>query len=162
MFSLRGFGGGVVMAALALGAVSVQAQDGRGRKYKAPEATSHIEVLVLKDTNKKPLVNAAVVFHASKGGRDEGNLEVKTNEQGKATIDVISTGSNVVVQVIADGFATFAETYQVNEESREIEVRMIKPRAQISTYVDTHGQAAARAAGVQEAPAVVKPMAPKQ
>ncbi len=138
---------------LGLATIAIQAapaQDGRGRKYKAPPETSHIEVTVLKDGNQKPVANAAVVFHSVKDGRDEGNLEVKTNDQGKAVIDVIPTGSNVDVQVIADGFATFANTYLVSEPSREIEVRMVRPRAQVSTYVDTRGQAAPHAAGIQE------------
>jgi hypothetical protein len=129
---------------------SATSQDSRGRKYKAPPETSHIEVLVLKDTNKKPVTNAAVVFHSVRDGKDEGNLEVKTNAEGKAVIDVIPTGSSVDVQVIADGFATFADTYQVNEPNRAIEIHMIKPRAQISTYVDTRGQASQRTIGVQE------------
>jgi hypothetical protein len=138
-------------------ALAASAQESRGRKYKAPPDTSHIEVLVLKDNNQKPIPNAAVVFHSVKDGKDEGNLEIKTNQEGKAIIDVIPTGSAVDVQVIADGFATFANTYQVNENSREIEVRMVRPRAQVSTYVDTRGQAAARPAGVQEpnAPALL-------
>ena len=126
------------------------AQDPRGRKYKAPPETSHIEVLVLRDNNQKPIPNAAVVFHSVRDGKDEGNLEVKTNDQGKAIIDVIPTGSSVDVQVIADGFATFAGTYQVNEASRAIEIKMIKPRAQISTYIDTRGQPAQRPAGIQD------------
>ncbi len=130
--------------------VSASAQDPRGRKYKAPPETSHIEVLVLKDSNQKPVANAAVVFHSTKDGKDEGNLEVKTNAEGKANIDVVPTGSSVDVQVIADGFATFAGNYLVAEPSRAIEVRMIRPRAQISTYIDTRGQAAARPVGVQE------------
>ena len=125
-------------------------QDSRGRKYKAPPETSHIEVVVLKDANQKPILNAAVVFHSVKDGKDEGNLEVKTDVEGKAIIDVIPTGSSVDVQVIADGYATFANTYQVNEATRSIEIRMIRPRAQVSTYVDTRGQAATRPAGVQE------------
>jgi hypothetical protein len=146
MFSRRLLAVGVV--GLALGVA--HGQDSRGRKYKAPPETSHIEVLVLKDTNQKPILNAAVVFHSVKDGKDEGNLEVKTNSEGKATIDVIPTGSSVDVQVIADGFATFAGTYQVDEANRSIEVKMIRPRAQVSTYVDTRGQAASRPAGVQE------------
>jgi len=152
MFSRRFLSAGVVVG-LALGAA--HGQDSRGRKYKAPPETSHVEVLVLKDSNQKPILNAAVVFHSVKDGKDEGNLEVKTNSEGKATIDVIPTGSSVDVQVIADGFATYAGTYQVNETTRSIEVRMIRPRAQVSTYVDTRGQAASRPAGVQE------PAAPK-
>ena len=137
-----------VFVGLAL--TAAHGQDSRGRKYKAPPATSHIEVMVIKDGNQKPIPNAAVVFHSSKDGKDEGNLEVKSDSEGKAIIDVIPTGSSVDVQVIADGFATFANTYQVDETSRTIEVRMIRPRAQVSTYVDTRGQAATRPAGVQE------------
>lgn len=122
----------------------------RGRKYKAPPDTSHIEVQVLKDSNGKPVLNAAVVFHAIKDGRDEGNLEVKTNEEGKAIIDVIATGSAVEVQVIADGFATYAGDYQVNDPSKSIEIRMVRPRAQISTYTDNSGRTSERPMGVQE------------
>src|SRR3984885_8717509 len=83
----------------------------RGRKYKAPPATSHIEVTVLKKFNGKPISNAAVIFDATMDGKDQGNLEVKTDPEGKAAIDVIPTGSTVRVQVIATGFATFADEY---------------------------------------------------
>jgi hypothetical protein len=147
MFSRRILSAGVV---LGMAVTVAHGQDSRGRKYKAPPETSHIEVLVLKDANQKPIPNAAVVFHSIKDGKDEGNLEIKTDSEGKAIIDVIPTGSNVDVQVIADGFATFANTYQVNEATRAIEIRMVRPRAQVSTYVDTRGQAAGRPAGVQE------------
>jgi hypothetical protein len=133
---------GFAFGLLATLAVTAGAQDSRGRKYKAPPETSHIEVTVLKDTNRKPILNAAVVFHSSKDG-----------------IDVIPTGSSVDVQVIADGFATFAGTYQVDESNRAIEVHMLKPRAQVSTYVDTRGQAAQRPMGIQEP---IKPGTPAQ
>ncbi len=122
----------------------------RGRKYKVPPATSHIEVNVLRNYNGKPVANAAVIFHSIKDGKDEGNMEVKTNEQGKAVIDIIPTGSSVDVQVIADGFATYADTYQVNEAERAIDIKMVKPRAQVSTYVDNSGKASTLTPGVQE------------
>ena len=122
----------------------------RGRKYKAPPAVSHIEIEVLKGYNGKPVSNAAVIFHEVRDGRDEGNLEVKTNEDGKAVIDVIAIGSAVDVQVIADGFATFAEQYQIAEPKREIQVKMVRPQAQISTYSDNHGKDSTRPVGVQE------------
>src|ERR1700722_5540683 len=64
----------------------------RGRKYKAPPPTSHIEVIVLRKANGKPIMNAAVVFNSKKNGKGEGNLAVKTDPDGKATIDVIPTG----------------------------------------------------------------------
>jgi len=121
-----------------------------GRKYKAPPETSHIEVTVLKGFNKKPIDGAHVVFHPVKDGVDEGNLEVKTHEDGKATIDVIPTGSAVRIQVLADGFATFADDYTINEASREIVISMVRPQAQMSTYVDNSGKSSDLKPGVQE------------
>ncbi len=122
----------------------------RGRKYKAPPDTSHIEVLVTRKSNGKPIPNAAVVFNPSKDGKDEGSLEVKTDPEGKAVIDIIPTGSLVRVQIIANGYATYAEDYQVNEASRQIAVAMIRPQAQISAYEDNQGKASQRKPGVQE------------
>src|SRR5258707_15662419 len=103
-----------------LPAIAQDASEKHGRKYKAPPATSHIEVTVLKKFNGKPISNAAVIFDATMDGKDQGNLEVKTDPDGKAIIDIIPTGSNVRVQVIATGFATYAEEYLVTEQSREI------------------------------------------
>jgi hypothetical protein len=121
-----------------------------GRKYKAPPETSHIEVLVTKGFNKKPIMNAAVIFHPIKDGQDEGTLEVKSDPDGKAIIDVIPMGSQVRVQVIANGFATFAEDYTITESSKQILVSMIRPQAQVSTYVDNSGKPAQVQPGVQE------------
>jgi hypothetical protein len=142
---------------------SARAQDAppehRGRKYKAPPATSHIEVEVTKKFNGKPIMNAAVVFGSTLNGKNEGNLEVKTDPEGKATIDIIPTGSTVRVQVIATGFATFAHEYLVDGPSKSIAVAMIHPQAQISGYVDNEGKPSTRKPGVQE-PVRPTPSAP--
>ena len=122
----------------------------RGRKYKAPPATSHIEVLVSKKFNGKPIMNAAVVFDSTLNGKEEGNLEVKTDPDGKAVIDVVPTGSKVRVQVIATGFATYAQEYLVTEPSRQIAVSMLRPQEQISSYENNEGKATVRKPGVQE------------
>src|SRR5277367_5721408 len=143
--------------------LSAPAQDApakRGRKYKAPPATSHIEVTVLKKFNGKPISNAAVIFDSSKDGKDEGNLEVKTDPDGKAVIDVIPTGSNVRVQVIATGFATYAENYLVTEPTRQIFVSMLRPQEQISSYQNNEGKTAERKPGVQEPIRPTKPAKP--
>jgi hypothetical protein len=157
-----------------LPALAQDAPAKRGRKYKAPPATSHIEVTVLKKFNGKPISNAAVIFDATLDGKDQGNLEVKTDPLGKATIDVIPTGSTVRVQVIANGFATFAEEYIVSESSREISISMVHPQEQVSSYQDNEGKAATTKPGVQEpkrpttpaakpaAPAPAPPTTPQQ
>ncbi len=145
--------------------MSLRAQDDgpqppekHGRKYKAPPETSHIEVTVLKDFNKKPIDGAHVILHPVKDGRDEGNLEIKTHQDGKAIIDVIPTGSKVTIQVFAEGFATFAQDYQINEASRQIVIAVVRPRAQVSTYVDNQGKPAEVKPGVQD-PVRPKPAA---
>jgi hypothetical protein len=130
-----------------------------GRKYKAPPETSHIEVTVIKGTNKKPIDGAHVVLHPVKDGVDEGNLEIKTHPDGKAVIDVIPTGSSVRIQVIADGFSTFADDYVIDQPSRSITISMIRPRAQISTYIDNSGKPSQMQPGVQE-PIRPKPATP--
>ena len=133
----------------------------RGRKYKAPPPTSRIEVQVIKKFTGKPVPNAAVVFNPSKDGKDLGNLEVKTDPEGKAVIDVIPTGSTVRVQVIATGFATFAEDYLVDQPTKQIAITLVAPRAQVSAYQDNSGKAAERQPGVQEPIRTGPPATPK-
>jgi hypothetical protein len=127
-----------------------QSPERHGRKYKPPPETSKITVQVTKKANGKPIMNAAVVFNPFKDGKDIGNLEVKTDPEGKATIDIIPTGSLVRVQVIANGYATFAQDYQVDDPTYNIEIEMLRPREQVSSYLDNTGKASTRKWGVQE------------
>ena len=120
-----------------------------GRKYKAPAETSHLEVLILRDSSGKVIENAGVVFHPTKDGTDEGNLEVKSGVDGKAFIDIIPTGSVVQVQVIASGFATYSGTISLDSPSKQLTVRMKRPQEQYSSYEDRSG-ASTQKSGVQE------------
>ncbi|HEY1984054.1 MAG TPA: carboxypeptidase-like regulatory domain-containing protein [Terracidiphilus sp.] len=133
----------VVAAGLAAGMMSVNAQDSnkRGRKYKAPPKTARIEVTILRDTNGKPIENAAVIFHPMEGEKDKGNMELKTNEDGKTVIDVLPMGDKVRLQIIAKGFQTYGQDYQIDKAEMAIEVRMKRPGEQYSIYKD-HGQPA--------------------
>src|SRR5580698_5313194 len=81
--SLAGFG----LAASTLAAHGQDDTTKRGRKYKSPPPTARIEVTIVKDVNGKPIENAAVVFHPMEGEKDKGNMELKTNEDGKTIID---------------------------------------------------------------------------
>ncbi len=143
-------------AGLALGMAIVSvagAQSGdHGRKWKPLPPTAHIVVTVVKGFNGKPLPNAAVVFHAVRDGKDDGNLEVKTDPEGKATIDVIEVGSHLSVQVIASGFATSAQELDIDSPSKTLEVKLLRPRAQVSVYQDNEGRASEVKPGVQEPP----------
>jgi hypothetical protein len=110
----------------------------RGRKYKAPPPTSRIDVTILRNEDGKPVENAAVVFQLV---GDKGNMELKTNEDGKTMIDVLPTGSKVVVQVIAKGFQTYGRDYRVDKPEMAIEVRLKRPGQQYSIYED-HSESA--------------------
>ena len=161
MLRLRLVSIGLAGAVAFCGVFGAGQQDKRGRKYKAPPPTSHIEVVVTRSATGKPIPNAAVILRATRDGKDDGNLEVKTDPDGKASLDVITTGSKVLVQVIANGYATFADEFQVDEASREIHVALLRPREQVSAYQDNSGKAASRKAGIQEPePAAKKPVAP--
>jgi len=140
----------VLVACIALFASAQGFGQYRGRKYKAPPPTSHIEVQVTKKYNGKPIPNAAVVFNPSRDGKDLGNLEVKTDPDGKAAIDVIPTGSTVRVQVIADGFSTYGQDFVIDQPTKEIAISMLRPQAQISAYEDNSGKSSQRKPGVQE------------
>ncbi len=140
------------MLLASLAAVSAMSAQERahGRKYKPPPATAHIVVTVEKGFNDKAIPNAAVIFHSTKDGRDNGNLELKTDPEGRAALDLIEIGSHVTVQVIANGFATHAEDFDVPGDTKELLVKMQRPRAQVSTYVDNDGKSSQMKPGVQE------------
>jgi len=78
--------------------------------------------------------NAAVVFHPMQGEKDTGNMELKTNEDGKTVIDVLPLGDTVRLQVIARGFQTYGEDYKVDKAEMAIEIRMKRPGEQYSIY----------------------------
>lgn len=142
-----------VIATLLLSAAPMlSAQSERhGRKYKAPPETSHLEILVVKDFNGKVVENAGVVFHPTKDGIDEGNLEVKSGPDGKAFIDIIPTGSDVEVQVIANGFETYAGHIKLDAASKQLTIRMKRPQQQVSAYDEDEGKGSLkRSVGVQE------------
>lgn len=103
----------------------------RGRKYTPPPPTTHVEVTVIRASSGKPIPNAGVVFHLE---GDKGNMELKSNLDGKASIDVLPTGSTVLLQVIAKGFQTFGQTYKLDTAQKAIEVRLLRPQEQYSIY----------------------------
>jgi hypothetical protein len=120
--------------ALPASAQSSKDDEGWNRKYKTPPPSARIEVTVLKSFNGKPIENAAVIFHPIEGDKDKGVLEIKTNEDGKAIIDVIPIGDTVRLQVIANGYQTYGQDYKIDKAEMSMEVKMKRPGAQYSTY----------------------------
>ncbi len=150
---------GLVLSSLAAGAQ--QDASNRGRKYKSPPSTARIEVIVVRDSNGKPIENAAVIFHPMEGEKDKGNMELKTNEEGKAIIDVLPIGDTVRLQIIAKGFQTFGDDYKVDKARIAIDIRMKRPGEQYSIYKDhpesAHGGKSSDAAKPAPPPAETAP-----
>ena len=110
----------------------------RGRKYKSAAPTSRVEVTILRNEDSKPIENASVIFHIE---GDKGNMELKTNEDGKTMIDVLPTGSKILIQVIAKGYQTYGGDYQLDKDQLAYEIKLKRPGQQYSIY-DNHPEAA--------------------
>jgi|SRR5579862_307833 hypothetical protein len=102
------------------------------------EPTSVLNFLILKDDNGKPVRNAAVIMHAvnSKGKQARGDLELKTDLEGKTSFDGIPYGK-LRVQVLASGFQTYGEDYDVNQAKMNFTIKLKRPQGQFSIY-DNH------------------------
>jgi hypothetical protein len=122
---------GVVLTMLAMVGMAV------GQKDKDDEPTSFLYFLVIKDENGKPVRNAAVIMHPvnTKGKQERGGMELKTDQEGKANFDGIPYGA-LRVQVLANGFQTFGEDYNVDKAKTEITIKLKRPQGQYSVYDD--------------------------
>lgn len=99
--------------------------------------TLRIEVKTLSD---KPVERASVVVRFVEGhsviklGKNiMTNFEVRTNQEGVARIPPIPQGK-IRVQVIAKGYQTFGEVFDVQEEQKTIAVKLNPPQPQYSAH----------------------------
>lgn len=131
----------VAVTLVAASGISLSAQSSahRGRKYKPPPPTSKIEVTVLRDDDSKPIENAAVIFHTVDMEGDKGNMELKTNEDGKSLIDILPIGATMRLQIIAKGYQTYGQDYKIEKAAMNVDVRMKRPARQYSIY-EKHDQ----------------------
>ncbi len=90
---------------------------------------------VLKEENGKPVRNASVVLHPvnKEGKQERGGMQLKTDSEGNASLNSIPYGK-LRVQVLAHGFQTYGEDYEITEPQTEIVIKLKKPREQYSIY----------------------------
>jgi hypothetical protein len=58
---------------------------------------------------------------------------LRTNQEGVAKIPPIPQGK-ILIQVIAKGFQTFGQTYDITEEEKTIPLTLNPPQPQYSAY----------------------------
>jgi hypothetical protein len=116
----------IAIALVTAGLASAQEDDG---------PTASLKFVVLRDSDGKPVRNAEVVLHPvqRKGKQAKGEMELKTDAEGKTNVDGIPYGP-LRVQVLAPHFQTFGEDYEINKAEMEITVKLKHPGGQYSIY----------------------------
>jgi hypothetical protein len=119
----------VVVLGLPLLAPSVRAEDAN--------TTLRIEVKTLKD---RPIERASVVLDflegrsvAKLGRKVRRHWETRTNQDGVAKLPPIPQGK-IRVQVIATGYQTFGQVYDISEEEKTLEIKLNPPQSQFSVH----------------------------
>jgi len=99
--------------------------------------TLTVEVKSLSD---RPVERASVIVKFVKG-RAKMKLgkkilttwETRTNQEGVAKVPPIPQGT-IRVQVIAKGYQTFGQVFDVDDEAKTIEIKLNPPQAQYSSH----------------------------
>jgi len=126
----RVFGVGVVILVVgSFAGLPAKAQD---------DLTSKVSFLILRDSSGKPIRAASVVLHpvTSKGKQKRGGFELKTDNDGKTQFEGVPYGK-MRIQVLAPGFQTYGEDYDINQPEVTITVKLKRPVEQYSVYGDS-------------------------
>ena len=104
-------------------------------KQAGAQQSSNLRFTVVKDDNNKPVRNASVILHpvGKDGKQSRGGFQLKTDNDGKTESEGIPYGP-LRIQVLAPGFQTFGDDYDVNKPEMVIEIRMKRPSDQLSIY----------------------------
>ena len=91
---------------------------------------ARLTIVVTGGDEKKPVDSASVYIRyveEHKHGKDKKiEMNLKTNQSGVCHVPVIPRGK-FVVQVIADGWKTYGEYYDVNQTDQTINITLVRP-----------------------------------
>ncbi len=103
------------------------------------DGTTRLRIEV-KNLYDKPVERASVIVKFVEGRsvvkfgkKIRTRWELRSNNEGVARIPPIPQGK-ILVQVIAKGYQTFGETYDVDETEKTIEVKLNPPQPQYSAH----------------------------
>lgn len=89
-----------------------------------------LTIIVTGGEEKKPVDSASVYIRyveEHKHGKDKKvEMNLKTNQEGVCHVPVIPPGK-FVVQVIADGWKTYGEYYELNQSEQTINIALVRP-----------------------------------
>jgi len=94
---------------------------------------------VVTNTDNKPVGNASLIVKFVQGRskikftKIRKEWELRTGEAGTAKIPSIPQGK-ILIQVIAKGYQTFGQTFDVDEDEKTIEIKLNPPQKQYSAH----------------------------
>jgi hypothetical protein len=96
--------------------------------------------IVVKNENGKPVDRASVVVRFIQGhsviklGKAiKTTFELRTNQDGEARIPSIPQGK-ILVQIIAKGFQTYGQTFDITDEEKTLDIKLNPPQQQYSAH----------------------------
>jgi hypothetical protein len=120
-----------ILLAFALPALPAEEED--------DDETTRIRVEV-KTQGGKPIDRASVIVRfvegrsiAKLGKKIRTTWEMRTNQEGAARMPAIPQGK-IMIQVIAKGYQTFGDTFEIDEPEKTVEIKLNRPQAQYSVH----------------------------
>jgi hypothetical protein len=123
-----------ILVAVILTSLFALGDDKKDKKDNS-DGSATLNFVVTKDLNGKPVKYAAVVLHTldKSGKQSKGGLQLKTSEDGLATVPGIPYGK-VRIQVIAKGYQTFGQDIDVSKPEQEVAIKLKPPAEQYTIY----------------------------
>ena len=98
-----------------------------------------LTIHVVNDSNR-PVDRAGVIVkfvegrsYIKLGHKIRDTYELKTNQEGEARIPEIPQGK-ILIQIIARGYQTFGQTFDIGEPERTVEIKLNPPQDQYSAH----------------------------
>jgi hypothetical protein len=118
-----------VIALLLCGVTLMRAAPGSQKKDDKQTETTRLTIEVTGGDEKKPVADASVYlkYVVAKRVKDQKiELNLKTNQEGTTHSPEIPQGK-VLIQIVAPGWKTFGEYYDLQEEDQTIQIHLERP-----------------------------------
>jgi hypothetical protein len=105
------------------------------QKVAVGAGAADISMQLVKETNGKPVKYATIVLHSidREGKQEKGGINLKSDGDGKAEFRGLPYGK-LRIQVIAKGYQTYGEDFDINKPTHEFTIKMKPPKDQYSIY----------------------------
>jgi hypothetical protein len=119
----------VLTAAGGIAGAQEKPQPAGDSKHAHPQVGNRLTIMVTGGEKDQPVANASVYVKFSEPGKLKDKqyaLDVKTNPDGVAHVPEAPVGK-VLIQVVAEGWKTFGQEYELAETNQTIRIHLEKP-----------------------------------